>query len=58
MTEPVPAHDDAPVRQRAYRGWYALGIVIQVLFWCLVFLGLAVAIGVGGHLTEFRYVGF
>jgi predicted GNAT superfamily acetyltransferase len=35
-----------------------LGFGAQVLFWCLVFLALAVAIATGGHLTEFRYVGF
>jgi hypothetical protein len=39
-------------------GWYLLGLAVQVFLWFLVFLGLAIAIGVGGHLTEFRYVGF
>jgi len=28
------------------------------VLWSLVFLALAVAIATGGHLTEFRYVGF
>ena len=45
-------------RSRSLRAWYVLGFGAQVLFWCLVLLGLAVAIGTGGHLTEFRYVGF
>jgi hypothetical protein len=45
-------------RSRSVTASYVLGIAVQVLFWCLVFLALAVAIGVGGHLTEFRYVGF
>ena len=43
------------------RGWtvpFALGLGAQIVFWCFVFLALAVAIGTGGHLTEFRYVGF
>jgi hypothetical protein len=37
---------------------YALGLSVQVVLWALVFLALAVAIATGGHLTEFRYVGF
>jgi hypothetical protein len=45
-------------RRRAVSAAYALGFGAQVLFWCLVFLALAVAIATGGHLTEFRYVGF
>lgn len=45
-------------RARLPSGWYVLGLALQVFLWFLVFLGLAIAIGVGGHLTEFRYVGF
>jgi hypothetical protein len=37
---------------------YVLGLSVQVVLWSLVFLALAVAIATGGHLTEFRYVGF
>ncbi len=44
--------------RRVPSGWYLLGLSAQVLLWMLVFLGIAVAIGVGHHLTEFRYVGF
>ena len=55
------ARAGADVVARARRlpsGWYVLGLAVQVFLWFLVFLGIAVAIGVGGHLTEFRYVGF
>jgi hypothetical protein len=53
------AAGEAPGRARRLpSGWYLLGLAIQVFLWFLVFLGIAVAIGVGGHLTEFRYVGF
>jgi len=51
-------------QERSSRAWAALTILlIKFLalmphFFCLVFLGIAVAIGVGHHLTEFRYVGF
>jgi hypothetical protein len=37
---------------------YVLGLAVQVLFWFLIFMAIAVAVGAGGHLTEFRYVGF
>jgi hypothetical protein len=50
--------DEAPATTRQFRGWYVFGLSTQVLFWTLVFLGLVTAIAVGGHLTEFRYVGF
>jgi hypothetical protein len=43
---------------KSYRGYYVLGLVVQVLVWALIFLGIVVAIAVGGQLTEFRYVGF
>jgi len=54
---------ESGTRNRAGRvwlpsGWYVLGLALQIFLWFLVFLGLAIAIGVGGHLTEFRYVGF
>jgi hypothetical protein len=53
------AGDDVAARARRLpSGWYVLGLAVQVFLWFLVFLGIAVAIGVGGHLTEFRYVGF
>jgi hypothetical protein len=53
------ADDDVVVRTRRFpSGWYLLGLAVQVFLWFLVFLGIAIAIGVGGHLTEFRYVGF
>ncbi|MGD0998057.1 MAG: hypothetical protein ABR941_07030 [Thermoleophilia bacterium] len=45
-------------RSRGVTAAYVLGICLQIVFWSLIFLGLAVAIGVGEHLTEFRYVGF
>ncbi len=63
----VPADDGAVAgrpteattrRDRTVVAAYALGLGVQVVFWCLIFLALALAIGVGGHLTEFRYVGF
>jgi len=56
-----PAADDGGRPEAGaprYRGWYWFGIVLQVLVWALIWLGIAVAIGVGGKLTEFRYVGF
>ena len=40
------------------RGAFVAGLTVQVLFWTLVFLGIVTAVAVGGHLTEFRYVGF
>ncbi len=55
------ANDSSAVavgRSRGVTAAYVLGICLQVVFWSLIFLGLAVAIGVGEHLTEFRYVGF
>jgi hypothetical protein len=55
-TEP-PAADPAPAL-RGVTAAYVLGLSLQVVLWSLVFLALAVAIATGGHLTEFRYVGF
>ena len=43
---------------RSLSGWYVLGLATQVVFWSLIFLGIVIAFAVGGHLTEFRYVGF
>ena len=37
---------------------YILGLAVQVILWTLVFLGIVIAVLVGGELTEFRYVGF
>lgn len=37
---------------------YILGLALQVFLWMLVFLGIVIAVMVGGELTEFRYVGF
>ena len=37
---------------------YVLGLALQAFLWFLLFWFLAVAIGAGNHLTEFRYVGF
>lgn len=54
--EPCAGH--AVGWSRSLTAAYVLGLGVQVLFWCLVFLALAAAIGVGGHLSEFRYVGF
>jgi hypothetical protein len=51
---PEAGRDEVP----RYRLWYWLGIVLQVLVWTFIWLGIAIAIGVGGKLTEFRYVGF
>jgi hypothetical protein len=56
------ARHDAPstvaVRSRSLTAFYWFGLSIQVLLWIVVFLAIAVAIGTGGHLTEFRYVRF
>ncbi len=45
-------------RGASLRAAYVLGLAIQVLIWFLIFLAIAVAVGAGGHLTQFRYVGF
>jgi hypothetical protein len=54
----VDVADAIEARRWLPSGWYLLGLAVQVFLWMLVFLGIAIAIGVGGHLTEFRYVGF
>ena len=45
-------------RSRSVTALYVLGLSIQVLLWFLVFVAIAAAIGISGHLTEFRYVRF
>ena len=51
----APAKPDKPRTQWFY---YGLGLSLQTFLWFLLFLGIVVAVLVGGHLTEFRYVGF
>jgi len=53
--EGAPSHDDP---ERTSWFFYGLGLSLQTFLWFLLFLGLIVAIAVGGELTEFRYVGF
>lgn len=48
----------ANARARSATAFYVLGLSIQVLLWFLVFVAIAAAIGISGHLTEFRYVRF
>ena len=38
--------------------YYGLGLSLQTFLWFLLFFAIAVAVLVGGKLTEFRYVGF
>jgi hypothetical protein len=38
--------------------FYGLGLTLQTFLWFLLFLAITVAVLVGNHLTEFRYVGF
>ena len=45
-------------RPRTRWFFYGLGLSLQTLLWFLLFLGIIVAVLVGGQLTEFRYVGF
>lgn len=51
----VEATQDEP---SPYGLFYALGVVAQICLWALAFLGILVALSVGAHITEFRYVGF
>ena len=37
---------------------YGLGLALQIVLWMLVFFAIVVAVATGGHVTEFRYVGF
>ncbi len=57
-TEAATATEPAMPARRGVTAAYVLGLSVQVVLWSLVFLALAVAIATGGHLTEFRYVGF
>jgi len=58
-TGPQVAPDVATATaDRRYWLTYVLGLALQVFLWFLLFWFLAVAIGAGQHLTEFRYVGF
>ena len=57
------AQEDEPVSggvTPAGTNWfyYCLGLALQTFLWLLLFLGIIVAVVVGTHLTEFRYVGF
>ncbi len=47
-----------PAKPRTQWFFYGLGLSLQTLLWFLLFLGIVIAVLVGGHLTEFRYVGF
>ena len=55
--EPASA-DGAGDAPRTRWVFYGLGLTLQTLLWFLLFLAIIVAVLVGGHLTEFRYVGF
>ncbi len=58
---PAAARPEADAEQASEgvsRVFFALGLGVQTLLWFLLFFALAVAIAVGGELTEFRYVGF
>ena len=54
----VVPRQDSDRRPRTRWFFYGLGLSLQTLLWFLLFLAIVVAILVGGHLTEFRYVGF
>jgi len=47
-----------PAKPRTRWVFYGLGLSLQTFLWFLLFLAITVAVLVGGHLTEFRYVGF
>jgi len=47
-----------PAKPRTQWFYYGLGLSLQTFLWFLLFLAITVAVLVGGHLTEFRYVGF
>ena len=55
--EADPAPDDAPAARTVWL-LYFLGLALQCILWFLLFLAIVVAVTSGGHLTEFRYVGF
>jgi hypothetical protein len=52
------AQSPEPGKPRARWFYYGLGLTLQTFLWFLLFLAITVAVLVGGHLTEFRYVGF
>jgi hypothetical protein len=52
------AADAEPARPRTQWFYYGLGLSLQTFLWFLLFLAIVVAVLVGNHLTEFRYVGF
>jgi hypothetical protein len=52
------ARTPRPASPRAQKLYYGLGLTLQTFLWFLLFLAIVVAVLVGGHLTEFRYVGF
>jgi len=52
------AYHSASSRPRGQWLFYGLGLSLQTFLWFLLFLAIAVAVLVGGKLTEFRYVGF
>ncbi len=59
VSEAAPDTEGAtPAKPRFRWLFYGLGLSLQTLLWFLLFLGIAVAVLVGGKLTEFRYVGF
>jgi hypothetical protein len=53
-----PATGTEASRPRGHWLFYLLGLSLQTLLWFLLFLAIAIAVLVGGQLTEFRYVGF
>jgi hypothetical protein len=55
--EADPAPDGAPAARTVWL-LYFLGLALQCILWFLLFLAIVVAVASGGHLTEFRYVGF
>ena len=47
-----------PAKPRTQWFYYGLGLSLQTFLRFLLFLAITVAVLVGNHLTEFRYVGF
>ena len=52
------AQNPEPAKPRTRWVFYGLGLSLLTFLWFLLFLAITVAVLVGGHLTEFRYVGF
>ena len=48
----------AELKQTTNWPLYGLGLALQIVLWMLVFFAIVVAVATGGHVTEFRYVGF